>query len=282
MAELNKSTDELITCINSVFPVVTQQTSIQIKSEFVLHTYIIRLPPSLGQFAVEFPCVPAAYSFRNAFCIPLQTQLQDSRVNLERRNETENVQLDLVLSEECDFDLLDLNLITLEERNTFNAARLASIPNLFAEDLVHFAAGRPDLLTIKIYTKPKSRARRDKGDYDYYNFYDDEKPFAQLKSPTLVLGIESKCGIVISSARIPRASKRTSSWRAIDGNMLIPFAIKSVRGRHLIGAGNGLYRSVFDGEIEIELDIHLLDRHCRISSSSLSVELDPPNDFLDS
>lgn len=154
------------------------KTSIQIKSEFVLHTYIIRLPPSLGQFAVEFPCVPAAYSFRNAFCIPLQTQLQDSRVNLERRNETENVQLDLgrafrqdnttyvisihriklvmqhwcsyspfkkiantllsqlpneVLSEECDFDLLDLNLITLEERNTFNAARLASIPNLFAE-----------------------------------------------------------------------------------------------------------------------------------------------------
>lgn len=133
MEEIDKSPDELIACINSVFPVVTRQTSIQIKSEFLLHTYIIRLPPSMGQFAVELPCVPAAYSFRNALCIPLQSQLPDSRVNLERRNETENVELDLVLSEECDFDLLDLNLISLEGRSTFNAARLASIPNLFAE-----------------------------------------------------------------------------------------------------------------------------------------------------
>ena len=49
----------------------------------------------MGQFAVEFPCVPAAYSFRNALCIPLTQSQRDSRVNLERRNETENVELDL-------------------------------------------------------------------------------------------------------------------------------------------------------------------------------------------
>jgi hypothetical protein len=49
----------------------------------------------MGQFAVELPCVPAAYSFRNALCIPLQSQQPDSRVNLERKNETENVELDL-------------------------------------------------------------------------------------------------------------------------------------------------------------------------------------------
>jgi len=167
-----------------------------------------------------------------------------------------------VLSEKCDFDLLDLNLISLEGRSTFNAARLASIPNLFAEDLLRFAAGRPDLLTIKIYTRLKepSRARRENGDYDYYNFYGDQKPYAEVKAPTLVIGIESKCEIVIWSARIPGgASRSTSSWRGIDA---IPFAIKSVRSRHLIGAGNALYRSLLHEEVEIELVINLLDRLC--------------------
>merc|ERR1712037_614182 len=160
------------------------------------------------------------------------------------------------------------NLIGLEEKSTFNVARLASIPNLFAEDLLRFATGRPDSLTVKIYTIPNeaSRARRDNGDYEYYNFYGDQKwrASAQAKAPTLVLGIESKCEIVISSAKIPmRALEDTSSWRGIDERMAIPFAIKSVRSRHLIGAGNGLYRSLLQEKVEIELDINLLDRTCR-------------------
>ena len=86
----------------------------------------------MGQFAVEFPCLPAAFSFRNALCIPKNLDKASPGVNLERTNVTETVELDLVLSNECSFDLRQVNLVSLESGDTFaSGARVESLPYLF-------------------------------------------------------------------------------------------------------------------------------------------------------
>ncbi|CAG5111003.1 Oidioi.mRNA.OKI2018_I69.chr2.g5344.t1.cds [Oikopleura dioica] len=256
LEEVEKTPEEVADCFFSVFPRVEKQKTIQVQEKFLLQTYEFRLPSSMDRFAVEFPCLPAAFSFRNALCIPKQNFDQAaSGVSLERTNATDNVELDLVLSKECS---------------------LESLPNLFGTDLVDFVENRPKVIKVRVFVTSDQRRRRsrDNGDYDYdyYDFNEDEN---DAFSPSFVFGIESKCDIMISSAR--RIGQQETNWRGLFQED--PVAIKSRRRRHLIGLSgsyNQFYKSLDSSNFELELSVELLDRACRISSSAFFVDLDPP------
>ena len=94
---------------------------------------------------MALPCRPAAFSFRNGFCLsipgtdPTKFILSQNELN---NLEDDSIFISAVLNKKCQFSLGDVEILWNESFPAMDFPQMSSMPNLFGADLVSFTNDR--------------------------------------------------------------------------------------------------------------------------------------------